>query len=47
VYGTPVAPVYREPSVEEERTYLKNVTADLEGQLREVKQRLQELEEKK
>lgn len=41
------APVYREPSVEEERTYLKNIMTDLEEQLKEVKQRLQEMEKEK
>jgi len=43
----PIAPVYREPSVDEERTYLKNVMAGLEGELKEVRKRLQELEGQK
>jgi len=47
VYGTGVAPVYQEPSVEEERTYLKNVMDGLEEELKEVKKRLQELEKEK
>lgn len=47
VYGTGVAPAYKEPSVEEERTYLKNVMTDLEEELKGVKKRLQEMEEKK
>jgi len=47
VYGTPIAPVYQEPSVDEERTYLKNVMAGLEEELKDVKKRLQEMEEKK
>ncbi|MBU4201775.1 MAG: DUF5320 domain-containing protein [Candidatus Altiarchaeales archaeon] len=41
------APVYREPSVEEERTYLKNAMSGLEEQMKEIKQRLKDLENEK
>ncbi len=43
----PVAVGYREPSKEEEHTYLKNVMTSLEEELKEVKKRLREIEEKK
>ncbi len=41
------APAHKKPSAEEERTYLKNVMTDLEGRLKEIKQRLEELEKEK
>ena len=41
------APVYREPSVEDERTYLSNLMTDLEEQMKEIKQRLKDLEKEK
>ena len=41
------APAYREPSVEEERTYLENAVSGLEEQLKEIKQRLKDMGKEK